>query len=222
MKIILPHVDYVFECADEKMCSIVIENQKLLYTIICDILRQGQGDDGETVLSENNQVIAISKYAELITQFTPFEINHKNLLNKVVAEMQKIAVDELHYMKTQQIVSEWERYLIDLSTEMVGNLNFSKVLADTLIKSAGIEFDDIYESLAEKILDYFELVEEYDKKKLFIMVNLRSYLSDEEMKRFMRDVLARKMQVLLIESSERSVLDEEKRYIVDADFCVIC
>lgn len=222
MKIILPHVDYVFECADEKMCSIVIENQKLLYTIICDILRQVQGDDGETVLSENNQVIEISKYAELITQFTPFEINHKNLLNKVVAEMQKIAVDELHYMKTQQIVSEWERYLIDLSTGMVGNLNFSKLLADTLIKSAGIEFDDIYESLAEKILDYFELVEEYDKKKLFIMVNLRSYLSDEEMKRFMRDVLARKMQVLLIESSERSVLDEEKRYIVDADFCVIC
>lgn len=222
MKIILPHVDYVFECSDEKMCSIVIENQKLLYTIICDILRQVQGDDGETVLSENNQVIAMSKYAELITQFAPFEINHKNLLNKVVSEMQKIAVDELHYMKTQQIVSEWERYLIDLSTGMVGNLNFSKALADTLIKSAGIEFEDMYESLAEKILDYFELVEEYDKKKLFIMVNLRSYLSDEEMKMFMRDVLARKIQVLLIESSERSVLDEEKRYIVDADLCVIC
>ena len=164
----------------------------------------------------------MSKYAELITQFTPFEINHKNLLNKVVSEMQKIAVDELHYMKTQQIVSEWERYLIDLSTGMVGNLNFSKALADTLIKSAGIEFEDMYESLAEKILDYFELVEEYDKKKLFIMVNLRSYLSDEEMKMFMRDVLARKIQVLLIESSERSVLDEEKRYIVDADLCVIC
>lgn len=222
MKIILPHVDYVFECTDEKMCSIVIENQKLLYTIICDILRQVQGDDGETVLSENNQAIAMSKYAELITQFTPFEINHKNLFNKVVSEMQKIAVDELHYMKTQQIVSEWERYLIDLSTGMVGNLNFSKALADTLIKSAGIEFEDMYESLAEKILDYFELVEEYDKKKLFIMVNLRSYLSDEEMKMFMRDVLARKIQVLLIESSERSVLDEEKRYIVDADLCVIC
>lgn len=222
MKIILPHVDYVFECSDEKMCSIVIENQKLLYTIICDILRQVQGDDGETVLSENNQAIAMSKYAELITQFTPFEINHKNLFNKVVSEMQKIAVDELHYMKTQQIVSEWERYLIDLSTGMVGNLNFSKALADTLIKSAGIEFEDMYESLAEKILDYFELVEEYDKKKLFIMVNLRSYLSDEEMKMFMRDVLARKIQVLLIESSERSVLDEEKRYIVDADLCVIC
>lgn len=222
MKIILPHVDYVFECTDEKMCSIVIENQKLLYTIICDILRQVQGDDGETVLSENNQAIAMSKYAELITQFTPFEINHKNLLNKVVSEMQKIAVDELHYMKTQQIVSEWERYLIDLSTGMVGNLNFSKALADTLIKSAGIEFEDMYESLAEKILDYFELVEEYNKKKLFIMVNLRSYLSDEEMKMFMRDVLARKIQVLLIESSERSVLDEEKRHIVDADLCVIC
>ena len=58
--------------------------------------------------------------------------------------------------------------------------------------------------------------------RLLAYSNLRSYLSDEEMKKFMRDVLARKMQVLLIESSERSVLDEEKRYIVDADLCVIC
>lgn len=136
--------------------------------------------------------------------------------------MQKIAVDEQHYLKTQQLVGDWERYLMELSVGMVGNLNFPKVLADTLVKSAGIEFDDTYDSLAEKIIDYFELVQEYDKRKLFILVNLRSYLSDEEMNIFMQDVLTRNIQVLLLESSERTVLQNEKRYIVDADLCVIC
>lgn len=222
MKIIVPQVDYVFDCAGEKMCSIIIENQKLLYSVVCDILGQIQGDDGKTVLSEDNQVLSISKCAELITQFTPFELNHKNLISKVVSQMQKIVVDEQHYLKTQQLVGDWERYLMELSVGMVGNLNFPKVLADTLVKSAGIEFDDTYDSLAEKIIDCFELVQEYDKRKLFILVNLRSYLSDEEMNIFMQDVLTRNIQVLLLESSERTVLQNEKRYIVDADLCVIC
>lgn len=222
MKIIIPHVDYVFDCADKKVCSVIIENQKMLYSVICDILGQVQGDDGETILSEDNQVLPISKCAELITQFTPFELNHKNLVNKVISQMQRIAVDEQHYLKTQQLVNEWERYLMELSIDMVGALNFPKVIAETLIKAAGIEFDDTYESLSEKIIDYFELVQEYDRRKLFVLVNLRSYLPDEEMGIFMRDVLARNIQVLLLESSERAVLLNEKRYIVDADLCVIC
>lgn len=222
MKIIIPQVDYVFDCAEEKMCSIIIENQKMLYHIICDILGQIQGDDGETILSEENQVLSISKYAELITQFTPFELNHKNLVNKVILQMQKLAVDEQHYMKTQQLVSEWEQYLMDLFIDMVGNFNFSKVMSDTFIKAAGVEFDNSYKSLAEKIIDYFELIHEYDRKKLFILVNLRSYLSDKEMDIFIQDVLAREIQVLLLESSERVLLVNEKRFIVDADLCVIC
>lgn len=222
MKIIVPHVDYVFDCAGEKMCSIIIENQKLLYFVINDIQEQIQGEDGKTVLSEDNQVLPVSKCAELITQFTPFEMNHKNLISKVVSKMQKVAVDEQHYLKTQQMLSEWERYLMEISIDLVGNFNFSKTLTDTLIKSAGVEFDDTYESLAEKIIDYFELVQEYDRRKLFIVVNLRSYLSDEEMNIFIRDVLARNIQVLLLESSERALLSNEKRYIVDADLCVIC
>ena len=215
-------MDYVFDCAEEKMCSIIIENQKMLYHIICDILGQIQGDDGETILSEENQVLSISKYAELITQFTPFELNHKNLVNKVILQMQKLAVDEQHYMKTQQLVSEWEQYLMDLSIDMVGNFNFSKVMSDTFIKAAGVEFDNSYKSLAEKIIDYFELIHEYDRKKLFILVNLRSYLSDKEMDIFIQDVLAREIQVLLLESSEHVLLVNEKRFIVDADLCVIC
>ena len=66
----------------------------------------------------------------------------------------------------------------------VGNIGFSKINLESLIKSAGIEVESVYDNLGEKILDYFELVSVYDSKKLFVLVNLRSYLSEHEMKEF--------------------------------------
>lgn len=82
-------------------------------------------------------------------------------------------------------------------------------------------FRDDYDRLGEKILDYIELVTEYDRKKLFIMLNLRSYIDDSEMEYFMKEVLQRKYHVLMIESSEHKKLLYEKRTVVDAFLCEI-
>ncbi len=50
-------------------------------------------------------------------------------------------------------------------------------------------------------MDYFELVQEYDGKKLFILVNLRSYLLDAEMNLFLQNIVERDIQILILESS---------------------
>lgn len=222
MRIILPEIDRVFECAGDKSCSIVIENQKVLYTIVSDIFQQIQGNEGAAVLSEENKVVSFAKYGELHSQFVPFDMNSKNLVAKIIAKMQRLAIDEAHYIKTKEILGEWESHLMDLSMEMTGSFVFTKMSPETLIKSAGVCIDDLQESLGEKLLDYFELVQEYDAKKLFILVNLRSFVSDEEMEKFLESVLARKIQLLLLESSEHKMLKTERRYIVDEDLCVLC
>ena len=99
--------------------------------------------------------------------------------------MQKIAVNEQHFVQTTTVLSCWEKYLLELTVDMVGNIGFSKINLESLIKSAGIELESDYDNLGEKILDYFELVNAYDSKKLFVLVNLRSYLSEPEMKEFL-------------------------------------
>ena len=55
------------------------------------------------------------------------------------------------------------------------------------------------------------MVKEYDRVKLFVLVNLRSYVSDEDMGIFPDSILQREYQVLLIESSERKLLEKEKK-----------
>ena len=122
--------------------------------------------------------------------------------------IQTITITEKQFVKMDYIVGEYTSDIIDSE--------------ETLIKAVGICVDDDYDNLGEQLLDYFELVQEYDGKKLFILVNLRSYLSDAEMNLFLQNIVERDIQILILESSEHPILEWECRHIVDADFCILC
>ena len=210
MKIILSEIDHIFDCAGGRCCSIVIENQKLFYSVIRDIFNQVQGEEGISVLSEDNKVLPMAKHIELLTRFVPFDMNQKNLITKITTRMQNIAVDESHYLDTKEMLGKWEQYLMKLSLNLVGSFGFSKISIETLIKAAGIRVDDDYDNLGEQLLDYFELVQEYDGKP------------DAEMNLFLQNIIERDIQILILESSEHPILEWECRHIVDADFCILC
>jgi CRISPR type II-A-associated protein Csn2 len=222
MKIILPQVDYVFDCGQDRCCSIVLEKQELFYRVLEDIAHQIQGEEGATVLSEEDKLLSFAKNGELLSQFVPFDMNKKALLTKITAKLNQLAVTEQFYERTQKLLAGWEKYLMELSMELVGNFDFSKISADSLLKAAGLHIDDMYDNLGEELLDYFELVQEYEGRKLFILVNLRSYMSDDEMEEFLENVLARGIQLLMLEGVEREHLRSEKRYIIDENLCLIC
>ena len=122
--------------------------------------------------------------------------------------IQTITITEKQFIKMDYIVGEYTSDIIDSE--------------ETLIKAAGICVEDDYDNLGEQLLDYFELVQEYDGKKLFILVNLRSYLLDAEMNLFLQNIVERDIQILILESSEHPILEWECRHIVDADFCILC
>lgn len=136
--------------------------------------------------------------------------------------MQKLAMDEEHYYQTSELITLLESYLLDLSVELTGNIELSKITWENTIKAVGVEFADNYDSLAEKILDYMELVREYDSERIFITLNLQSYISDNEMNKFVNDVVVRGYKLLMLENTEYPIIEHEKRYIIDADKCIIC
>ena len=149
-------------------------------------------------------------------------MNKKILINKVINRMQKLAMDEEHYYQTSELITLLESYLLDLSVELTGNIELSKITWENTIKAVGVEFADNYDSLAEKILDYMELVREYDSERIFITLNLWSYISDNEMNKFVNDVVVRGYKLLMLENTEYPIIEHEKRYIIDVDKCIIC
>lgn len=222
MKLVFPEVDTVFDCEIDKANCLVVENQQLFYRMIKDLYAQVNGKEGRSVLSENDRVLTIGKNLELISQFVPFEMNRRPLVNKAISILQQIAYDETHYLNTVELMSEIERYMLSLSMEATGNLGFSEVTVEAIVKACGIAFADDYASLGEKLIDYFELVTEYDHRKLFVLVNIRSFLSDIEAEQFIKTSIEHGYQIFMLESCSRSTLKSEKRYLVDDNLCEIC
>ena len=73
--------------------------------------RRSDGNEGKSVLSESGKTLPISKNLELLQSFIPFELNKKQLVNKLVASLEREAVGEDQYKKTVELLSEIEKYI---------------------------------------------------------------------------------------------------------------
>jgi len=221
MRFCFPEINNEFLIDNNKVNTIVIENQELFHRLLEDVITQIDGGDGNSVLSMNNKILSMDKYAEVISQFIPFDINQKSIVTKAVSTMCKNSVNSDNYARAVQLLSDIEKFLVSISLEMDGDINFTKLTMESIIKSSGVEFENSYDLLGEKLIDYFELVYSYDKEKLFILVNLRSYICDKECNLFMETVLNHGYHIIMIESHEYDRLEFEKRYIIDKDLCEI-
>lgn len=94
----------------------------------------------------------------------------------------------------------------------------AKVYFNTLF---GVEFEEEYSSLGEKLMNYFELVRAYDREKTFILFNLRGFMDEKEINLFFDEVLKRGHQILLIDSMSYPLAEKERRVLVDKDLCEI-
>lgn len=125
-------------------------------------------------------------------------------------------------MKTRELLSNIENIIGEWAFSFPCDIVAGKISVSTLLKSVGIELRDDYEGHrgeVEKILDYMELVREFDRNKLFITVNMRSFFDDEIIVEFMKTVLSHEYCVLMLESQAYPKLAFEKRVTIDEDLC---
>lgn len=204
------------------VCSIVIENPRAMYSFVCDIYAQCSGESGKVVLSENYEPMDLKKTTELITQLVPFSINKKELLNKIYAQLNSLAFKDEFYQSTQEMLSYSERYLYKL-TESFSNLFAMKHPDDIswLVKGFGLGYDETGLTLSEKLFEYMLAVSEYLKKDIFIIVGLRSYLTDKQAYGLYKSALLSGITLICVDDRISTLLDCEKRTIIDDDMCII-
>ena len=96
-----------------------------------------------------------------------------------------------------------------------------KLSLNNLLKSVGMRVIIDYNKLVERLFAYMDLVRRFEGEKLFLLVNLRSFVSLEDMELFMQTVVAHGLRVLLVDNQAYPLLSLEKRHIIDSDLCEI-
>ncbi len=224
MKFAHPQINKVFSWNESTVPTLIIENQGLFRTFLQDIHLAIDGVHTKVVLSLGNKVVDMTKHAELITDFICFDINKKSLLSKICAALEHSASSPEKFVETQQLLAYVENSINDWAFDLSCDISPSNVSVSSILKSAGIRINDDYVGeigAAEKIVDYMELVREFDRDKLFVTVNMRSFFSDETISKFLATVVSHDYKVLMLESCAYDLIKYEDRLIIDRDLCEI-
>ena len=219
MRFSYPAIDNVFDTDDARVNALVIENRSLFCEILRDIYSQTEGLDGKAVLSGNGKIIEFSKCADITSNYIPFDLNRKPLISKILTALENQSRKAEFYEKTMKLLADIENYIDALAVDFSCDMDYNKISILSVLKSVGLEVHDDSTCIAEKMLNYMELVREFDSDKLFIAVNMRGYVDDASMDSFLKTVLSHKYHFLMLESTSYPLLCYEKRYTVDEDLC---
>ena len=206
-----------FECGSQ---TLVVENVELLRTIILQLKFQINNKIGDFILSDNDEILDISKNILLITDV--FEISglSKQLKNKLQQYVESSYDNDDLYQDIYQKLIEFGN---DLTNSSPYPLCFNQEISKfDIIKLLDIQFEHNYSSLLEEVIDYIDIFSQIIKTKLFVFVSLRSFLTDEEFNNFMKIMDYKGIRVLLIErylSLDNGI--NNNVHIIDKDLCVI-
>ena len=219
MKIACPYFNSLIEINEGTPFSLIMENQPLFRRFAEDLHSQLDGNGGDTILSIDNTPVAMHKRAEILESFAPFDINSKTMLSGISAALEKVAVDETHYLETSRLISETEKYIFELGFSLPVTIECRKLNAGAIIKAASVAIADDFANAIEKILSYMSLILDLGGKRLFITLNMRSYFSDEEMEQFIGEIEKKQLCVLMLENCARKKLPGMEQLIIDSDLC---
>lgn len=125
-------------------------------------------------------------------------------------------------VKTQEMKQYLQEYLLQLEQETDYILDLAdEIDFASLFKAFGIKYEVLEENFLERLVRYMRIVERLLKKKLFVFVNLRSYLSNQQIDELIKEATYQEIQLLLIETCARDCIEGVTRYIIDKDGCEI-
>lgn len=200
----------------------VIESPEYFSEYVMELAGQVEGKEGRFVLSDNEKEVDISKNVELIFNIFALDINERKLISKLYMELEKLTADERFYVKTQEMKQYLQEYLLQLEQETDYILDLAdEIDFASLFKAFGIKYEVLEENFLERLVRYMRIVERLLKKKLFVFVNLRSYLSNQQIDELIKEATYQEIQLLLIETCARDCIEGVTRYIIDKDGCEI-
>lgn len=214
-----PEIETIMDFTAYSVWSLVIESPLFFRSFLTDLYEQYNGAEGQIVLSENDKQLNISSYVEIISNPLCYPLTNKAIINKITARMEQIANSEDFYLKTAEIMQRLEAHINELAFSLDCDVICNPCNIGSMLKAVGISVRDEYDDPLERLIDYMELVREFDKEKLFVFVNLRSCFSESEISWFFATAQNHGYRILLLDAKAEQKNGYEHRITIDKDLC---
>lgn len=221
----LAHVDMerVIELDFRKAAEWIIESPVLFRKYVQLLNCQIESGEGGFVLSDNDDILDISKCVEIIMNPFALDFEDRKIQKKLYTELQKIAYGEELFLETQKMTAALQGYIFQLENICGYDIEIDTAVdIQMLFKAMGVRAEGREYNFSEKLVQYMKVMSELLGKKLLVFVNIRSYLENEQVQELMKNAVYNEISLLFIENMQRNFSTIENCYIIDEDGCEIC
>lgn len=222
MNLITEYLENSFEIKGKTINTLVIEDTKYFSQFLKAFIETLNKQNEEFELIEDLKKLDISKFTEIIFDLFNIEANSANILKKLYAELISDINSEEMYSKMMDMESSIMNVIDDLIYRSRFSLKMEEINYQDLFKAAGIQFDYDKTSIIERVIEYMKVTSELLNKKLFILVNLDSFLSEEDLLELIKFLSYNEIKALALQNKiTREVIPCENLRIIDKDLCEI-
>ena len=200
----------------------IIESPDIFSEYVLELSTQIAGSEGRFVLSEKDKELDLAKKADVIFNPLTVDVNSRKILSKLYLELSNLSNGEQMYIKTVELLRHLQEYMLDLEqcTEYI--LEFDQEIdISALLKAVNIRYETKDMDFQERLIQYMKILAAMAGIKVFIFVNLRSYLTDHQMQEVIKEMKYQDIKGLFIESQQKDCIEGVKQYIIDIDRCEI-
>ena len=223
MKLI--HPDFLVEipCNENKITNIVIESPSVFQQYIGELYEQIEGKEGAWVLSEGGVPLELKKVSEMIINPYGLNINNKKILGKLYESIKKDILQSDRLIEWNELLAGIHNFLESLFSDYDYFLDYAEEIdVKEVLKIMNVAFNENEGGRLERLIDYCNLHQQVLGTTVFILVNIKSYFSLEQLQYLYEEAFYKKFYLIIIENKEYSIDNEQEiRYIIDEDQCVI-
>lgn len=219
MKIVVNFIDNEIAVENNNVFNIEVENKVYFYRLINEFNLISKGIISENIffLDEDDNELNLLNKIDLYIDYFNIEFNSKKIINNLykvlktnINEEDKIKINKC-YLKIKNILS---KSFLDYNLPLVINDEFD---IDTILKLLKVSIDS-KNNLLDNLFLLIDINNNFKINELLIFVNLKQYLTLEELNELYKYSIYNNVKILLIDSQCYGVTNKfEKKLIIDGN-----
>lgn len=222
MKLINKNIEFCDELKENKVDVYIIENTLFFRKIVVDLFNQVEKNlNGDFMLFEGLEQISLSRNVLIISDFLNLDYNNKKYINHLYKKL----IDLVNGLEFQNIKYELENkiynFLLKLKDYSDYPIDFNDELNYIdLFKAFDVKFEVDSNLYIENIINFIDICYKLNLMKCVIFVNIKNFITKDECYLIYKELMYKKIPVILFENHDRYTLNEyERKIIIDNDLC---
>lgn len=219
----LTHGKYGFmlELEENRVYEIVAETPDIFAAMVRELSEQMDGNSGEFRLSQGEKSLSLDKKVIFVRDIFNIDINQRNILSKLYIELGE-STNSVCLQERSIFIESYINYMDAICNNSDLFVTYEEEPdAQEILKLAKLRIDSEAVTPLELIVEYISVVSRLLRIDIIIFLNLKLFLSREELMKLYEECFQRKVCLILLEAFYQERMLCERGCIIDKDSCII-